>query len=269
MHQEDWMIEGSAGEAMHGTTHHPEGVPRGAVLVAHGFKGYKDYGMFPWITQRLAELGWLSHRFNFSHSGMLSGDGVFERPDLFECDSWNTQVEDLAILASEFRIDGMPLALVGHSRGGVACLLAVGRKAFSVDRLVSLSAPSTCNPIPKETQEELLRVGYLDSPSSRTDQMLRVGKCFLQEQIDDPEGHDLLSLIATIEAPILIIHGESDPTVPASAGDAITKSAKNATHACIPNADHVFNTPNPFSVDAEPSIQLQSAWDSMKTCMSQ
>jgi len=259
-----WKLKGSAGEPIHGSTHQPEAAPNGVILIGHGFKGYKDYGMFPWLANQLAEHGLLVHRFNYSHSGMLAQDGPFERPDLFELDTWNRQVEDLTVLTREFHIEELPLTILGHSRGGVACLLAAGRGVVQVDRVISLSAPATCNPLTSEMQETLLSEGFLESPSSRTSQLLRIGKCFLQEQLDDPPSHDLLALVGMIEIPILLIHGDEDPTVPMSCATMIEAVAKDATATMVPNADHVFNTPNPFSFDAPPSVQLAAVWDAIR-----
>ena len=256
----NWKLEGSCGEFIHGTTHEPSGNPKGTVLVGHGFKGYKDYGMFPWLAQKFAEIGFTSHRFNFSHSGMLDNDGPFERPDLFKLATWNTQVDDLKILCDKFAVDGLPTITLGHSRGGVACLLASGRGAVKVDGIISLSAPSTCNPLANDTQKLLLSQGYVESPSSRTNQMLYIGSCFLQEQIDDPQTHDLLHLIESFSNPVLVVHGEDDPTVSVDSALSIADAVKHPTLVRVPNADHVFNTPNPFPVDGMPSNQLAEVW---------
>ena len=77
-------MEGYDGGSIIGSAHLPEGRPRGVAVVAHGFKGYKDYGMFPRIAAALADRGLIAHRFNFSHSGMTNAIATFERPDLFE-----------------------------------------------------------------------------------------------------------------------------------------------------------------------------------------
>ena len=264
MHTNDWVMKGSGGECMHGTTHSPDGEPKGVVLLAHGFKGYKDYGMFPWLAEQFAALGYRAHRFNFSHSGMLGSDGPFERPDLFKLATWNTQVEDLRILYGSFAQDNLPTYLFGHSRGGVACLLAVGRGEFDVAGVMSLSAPSACNYLTTEAQETLLEVGCIESPSSRTDQMLHVGLPFLQEQRDDPASHDLLALAESIESPVLILHGEDDPTVDVSCAQEIAGAVKDATFVCVKGGNHVFNTPNPFPVDGTPSLQLKTVWDAIE-----
>ncbi len=255
MKQTDWNIEGSGGEAIHGTTHAVDGAATCNLIIAHGFKGYKDYGMFPWLASKAAEAGAITHRFNFSHSGMLAGDGPFERPDLFEIASWNTQIDDLQAVIAHCTNE-LPTILLGHSRGGVAILLAAGRGAIEVEHLIPLSAPATCNPFSQKMQQTMLEDGYVESPSSRTGQLLRIGRIFLDEQIADPEQHDLLALVATIDVPITVIHGEDDETVVVSSGEAIEKVAKNATFKSIHGGNHVFNTPNPFPLGGEPSQQL-------------
>lgn len=261
----DWKIQGSVGEAMHGTTNEPDSTPTGIILIAHGFKGYKDYGMFPWLAHQLAKYGKIVHRFNFSHSGMTAGDGPFERPDLFERDTWNRQVEDLAILTKELNRDGMPMTLLGHSRGGVSCLLAVGRGVAEVDGVITLSAPATCNPLTPEMQQTLLKQGFIESPSSRTEQKLHVGRSFLQEQLDDPENHDLLALVTGIRSPILVIHGETDPTVSVESAVSITEAGQDTTLVRIQDGDHVYNTPNPFPESATPSEQLAAVQDAIQS----
>lgn len=260
-----WNIEGSRGETIYGTTHHNRQEPKGIVLLAHGFKGYKDYGMFPWLADQFLTAGYSVHRFNFSHSGMQEDDGPFERPDLFEKATWNTQVEDLNILAKKFAQPDIPLILFGHSRGGVAALLAAGRGEVIADRIITLSSPSDCLSMSEENQQRLLECGKIESPSGRTGQMLYVGKCFLEEQHVSPESHDLLSLASGIQTPCLVIHGEDDKTVSASAAETLAETIPRSTLVLIEGGDHVCNTPNPFSVDAQPSTQLHSVWKSISS----
>jgi dienelactone hydrolase len=269
--QDAWTIEGSSGEPIIGDCHHPDGDPRGVVLVAHGFKGYKDYGMFPRIARTLAgEAGVIAHRFNFSHSGMTNDIETFARPDLFERDTWNRQVDDLravvaAVADGTLAGAGLPLVLFGHSRGGVTTLLTAGRGLDETPAgVVTAAAPSACNRFPQEIIDAIRSEGFVESPSSRTGQVLRVGRAFIDEQDADPAGHDLLGLAARIECPVLIVHGADDPTVPA--GDAQELAAaigERAEVVVVPGGDHVFNTPNPMPDDQAPSAQLQQVLDAL------
>ena len=243
----------------------PSSDPKGIILIAHGFKGYKDYGMFPWLAQQFVDHGHTVHRFNFSHSGMTDSDGPFERPELFERDTWNFQVEDLAILTRELGQDDLPVTILGHSRGGVSCLLAAGRGAVEVDGVISLSAPATCNPMTSHAQQELLTQGFIEALSSRTDQMLHVGRAFLQDQLDDPASHDLLPLVETNDSRILVIHVEIDPTVSVESAVAIAAAGQATTLVRIQKGDHVYNTPNPFPKEGTPSVQLAAVWSAIQS----
>ena len=268
-----WTIPGAAGEPIIGNCHLPTGQPGGVVLIAHGFKGYKDYGMFPRLARHCAESGLIAHRFNFSHSGMTNNLETFERPDLFECDTWNTQAHDYqtvirAVAAGKLDGADLPYVMFGHSKGGVTVLLTAGRMAGDETipqpaGVITAASPSRCSSFSEPESRQLLSGGFLVSPSSGTGQELRIGKAFLQEQLDDPERHDLLALVGKITCPLLIVHGESDPTVPASCAGEIAAGAQSAETLLIPGADHVYNTPNPMPEDAPASEQLQQLLDAM------
>jgi len=265
----DWTLPGAQGETMHGSTHLPDGVPLGAILLLHGFKGYKDYGFLPHLAGTLTHAGFIVHRINLSHSGIQHGHGDFDA-DLFERDTWNRTIEDLHVLCANvdkghLAGDGRGTILMGHSRGGAAVLAAAGRHATdgalgALRGVVALSAPARLNGLDDQTAAALLAEGSLASPSSRTGQALRVGAPWLQEQLDDPEGHDLSSLMAAVQAPVLLVHGTDDPTVPATDAVRLAQCLPDRVEVhLVEDADHVFTTPNPFAMTAAPSPQLADA----------
>lgn len=268
---EAWEITGADGHPIFGDGHRPAGTPRGVVLIAHGFKGYKDYGMFPRLAAAIADAGFIAHRFNFSHSGMTTDTATFARPELFERDTWNKQVADLwtvvqAAHQGEIAGQGLPQVLLGHSRGGVTVLLTAGR--FADDPafpqpvgLITAAAPSTCNSLTEDQLHQLIDAGFLPSPSSRTGEELRVGRAFVQEQLDDPPAHDLLALCSRIRCPVLVIHGADDPTVPVGCARELTSGIVDSSSCVIEGGDHVFNTPNPMADASSPSPQLQALLD--------
>ncbi|MHC5023580.1 MAG: alpha/beta hydrolase [Planctomycetota bacterium] len=269
-----WSIPGSGGEPILGNTHEPAAAPRGVVVIAHGFKGYKDYGMFPRIAASCADAGFIAHRFNFSHSGMTNDLATFARPDLFERDTWNRQVEDLRTVVERVHDgtlagNGLPLVVFGHSRGGVSALLLAGRLAAD-DTLAPLAgvataaAPSRCLALLEDDIRRLQEQGYLESPSSRTGQVLRVGRAWLQEQLDEPERHDLHALVGRIRCPLLVIHGTDDPTVPVACASELEQVATAPVRVLrIEGANHVFNTPNPLPADEPSSPELQQLLDAL------
>ncbi|RNC80923.1 MAG: alpha/beta fold hydrolase [Phycisphaera sp.] len=268
----NWSLPGADGQTILGNTHLPEGTPRAAAIIAHGFLGYKDYGFFPTIADTLARIGIAAHRFNLSHSGMTNEIDTFARPDLFAKNTWNKQVEDIerlihALDRHELVGPGIPVLLVGHSRGGVASLLCAGRRAAAamkpLEAIVTIAAPDSTSRESAEQRELLEKQGYLVVTSGRTGQTLQIDRAFWDEQHAEPGAHELLTLAEHIPSPTLVIHGDSDPTVPPGCAQSIAGAIPNAKLAIIEGGDHVLNTPNPFPVGAEPSAQLKKALDYM------
>ena len=266
----DWTIPGADGEAIHGTAHPClKGAPRACVLMAHGFKGYKDYGFIPLLTGALANtLPVVAHRFNFSHSGMNEDVSTFGRPDLFEKDTWGRQVFDLGACLDAAASGGLPatppglpVALLGHSRGGVTCLLTasdrfVGDKPNTPACVVTMAAPSRANSLSEAEREAMRERGAIETVSSRTGQTLRIGRAWLDEQLDNPYEFDVLAACTAIGCPVLAVHGEADPTVLPGAAMMIADTCPDGEAYLILDADHVFNTPNPADPHAQNSPQL-------------
>ena len=262
----NWEISGADDQPIFGTAYTPAEAALGCAIIAHGFKGYKDFRMIPPIARALCEAGFVAHAFNFSHSGMAQNPDSFERPDLFELDTWNKQVYDIgciveAIANGQLAGAEIPYILVGHSRGGVTAILFAGRNA---DRprlprpagIITAGTPDHACGLSEIQKDKLRTAGGLESPSARTGQVLRVGLQWLTEQESDASGHDLLLNAAQVRCPILVVHGESDETVNVECSASIARAATNARVVRIGNCNHVFNAPNPppTDIDAIPEL---------------
>ncbi|MCH2141798.1 MAG: lysophospholipase [Phycisphaerales bacterium] len=266
----EWSIPGSDEFTIHGSTHLPAGDANGVVIIVHGYMGFKEYGMFPWLASQICDQGAIVHRINLSHSGMEHGQGGFN-DEAFRRGTWNAAVEDIVrvvgcvqegVLAGQ----GKGIILLGHSRGGSSCLLAAGRHGGDplmqmVCGIVSLSAPASLRRFRDDAWATLESGQPFILRSNRTGQNLHVDPIWLESQLADPAGHDLLAQVGEVIVPIVLIHGSEDATV--SASDAVSLASANpgaSTVHIIEGADHVFQTPNPFPPDAPASPALQSMW---------
>ena len=98
--------------------------PVGAVVVAHGFKGFKDWGLFPYLCQRLAEGGHAVVSFNFSLNGIGDYPTEFTELEDFARNTFSRDVDEILIVLEQVRSGGIlavpptRLGLLGHSRGG-------------------------------------------------------------------------------------------------------------------------------------------------------
>ncbi|MEQ8850543.1 MAG: alpha/beta fold hydrolase [Phycisphaerales bacterium] len=271
MPQTAWEIEGSESLPLLGDTAAPAGDARACAVIVHGYKGYKDYGMFPAIAATLAGAGVVAHRFNLAHSGMTNETETFARPDLFERDTWTHQVEDIravvrAVRSGAIAGGGLPMFLIGHSRGGVSCVLAAGRCAEELDLagLVTINAPATCCSLSESGRDALLERGHLETASARTGQTLRVGVGWLRDQIEHPELHHVALQASRVACPALVIRGDADETVAPASADVIAGAmGRRARVLSIPGGNHVLNTPNPHPAAGPHSGELTAAIDAI------
>ena len=248
-----------------GDSHVPKCTPKACVILLHGFKGYKDYGFIPILAHDLCDAGMLVHRFNSSTSGMTNETETFARTDLFALDTWTRQVDDLvrmvqAVRDGELAGNGLPIYLIGHSRGGAAVLLAGGRHGDELDLagVITINAIDQCSRLASATHSQMLEQGYIISPSARTKQDLRINSTWLSEQLEDPEAHDVLLQTSRLRCPACIIHSENDDAVDHRAGVAIAKASKSEL-ITLNGGNHVLNMPNPGKIEDDRSEQLLKA----------
>jgi len=157
--------------------------------------------------------------------------------------------------------NGSPASSIRAGRSSTGATMSAERNgsgAGKPDAVVSMSAPSWCASNVEAKKNEIAETGRLSTPSARTGQDLSAAPIWLEEQLADPENHDLLALCRRVAAPTLVVHGEEDGTIPARCAGEITEAVPDAELALIAGGDHVFNTPNPADEGAEPSEPLAS-----------
>lgn len=229
--------------------------PLPAVVVCHGFKGFKNWGFFPWAGECLAQAGFLSVCFNFSGAGV--GANLFEFDELhrFEADTISAQIDDLGTVLDAL-LDGSlapvavqteHVAVLGHSRGG-GIALARARE----DRRVRAVAAWAGVAYARRWTEAEIRAwrarGHQEFPNARTGQMMRVGTALLDDLDANAARFDLLRAASELRVPFLIVHGSADTSVPACEGSALYGAAAPgiAELLLIPEAGHTFGAEHPW-----------------------
>src|SRR5881275_162652 len=119
-----FTLDSREGLAITGDFEVPSGA-RALAVIVHGFKGFKDWGFFPWLADALCRDRAAVCRFNMSRSGIGENPDTFERLDLFADDTYSAQIDDLldVVRWCQQQVE-LPTFLVGHSRGGGVALLA-------------------------------------------------------------------------------------------------------------------------------------------------
>ena len=228
---------------------------RAMVVVAHGFKGFKDWGFFPWLSQHLCNVHKIVVcRFNMSRSGIGDDPESFDRLDLFADDTYSHQIDDLVDVTryAQARFRDVPVFLLGHSRGGGVALLS-SRQIEDLAGVVTWSAISHADRWDAPTKEQWRADGYLDVVNARTRQVMRTSTRVL----DDVEraGHDILQSASNLTAPLLVIHGQRDESVPVEEGRAIASRRADSSLVLIGNASHTYNAIHPL-VHVTPELTM-------------
>jgi uncharacterized protein len=226
--------------------------PRPAVLVIHGFKGFKDWGMFPPFAERLATAGLVAITPNLSGSG-VDDAGDFSLPDRFGRNTFSAELHDVgrvvdALMQGEL---GVPppssLALVGHSRGGgIAVLHTAGDSR--VRALVTWSAISRVERWPAEQRVGWRKTGHLEIQNSRTGQILPLYTDVLDDIEHNAERLDIIGLAGKITVPWLIIHGTNDESVPFKEAESLKRASKRKKTRLLPieGGGHTFGATHPW-----------------------
>jgi uncharacterized protein len=243
----------------------PDAPPaRTAILTIHGYRGFKDWGFWPLVCDRLTAAGHAVVSFNFSGSGVRPGDEDITDIEAFSHNTVSAQVDELSALV-DAALDGdlLPrrpraIGLLGHSGGGGTAILEAGARG-KVDALVTWAAVSRFDRYSEETRNAWRDEGVVYLMNRRTGRQLPV----LRDLLDDLEANrgrlDVLAHAARVRAPWLIVHGEEDLTVQPSEARALARASKDAWLQMIEGADHELGASHPWS--DQPPRHLKQALD--------
>jgi len=238
-------VRTSAGEA-----------PRPAVVICHGFKGFKDWGFFPHLADRLARGGLSAVSFNFASSGVGPEGDRFSEPERFGRGTFGRDLLDLGRLVETLRAGRLPgvqtvppaVGLFGHSRGGgLAVLLAGGDP--DVRTLVTWSAIRSPFRWGPETIRKWKADGRIQITNQRTGEVLPLYVDVLDELEGDHEGRfDVAAAAERVRVPWLIVHGEADETVSVREAQSLHKANdERAELLVIRHGSHTFGARHPWA----------------------
>ncbi len=240
------------GDTIRGDVRIPEGPPpRSAVVVVHGFKGFKDWGFFPHVCERLVGAGHAVVSFNFSRNGVGPGLTDFDELDSFGSNTLSLELDELrSILAEVFDGDLLPrpvraVGVLGHSRGGGQAILAAAEEP-RVAALATWAAVGSFDRWSGETKAEWRENGRLYVLNSRTGQHMPLDLALLEDFEANEARLDVTAAAERIETPWLIVHGLDDLTVRPQEGRALAKANEGSRLALIDGAGHTFEAKHPF-----------------------
>jgi dienelactone hydrolase len=231
------------------------GSRRPLVVVCHGFLGYKRWGFFPYLSDRLAAAGFDVLTMSFSLNGVEEATGLLDRPGEFARNTVSAEIADLARVLAYVRsgalvrdgIGGGPLGLFGHSRGGAVALIAAGALP-EVRSFVTWSTLGTLDRYTERRKTAWKRDGALVFHDPRATGPLRLDYSYYEDIDAHRQAFDIPRAAAALAAPHLMVHGERDAAVTLREARALLSAPRGAEtrFEIIRGAGHAFNVTHPM-----------------------
>lgn len=206
-------------------------VSRPIIILVHGFSSNKNTSNFVKLKDILNQKDIATFRFDvFGHG---ESEGKFENITITEA------VDDILQAIKFLKSKGYTkIGLLGSSFGGISSIMAAS-KTNDLFILALKSPVSDYWEVEKgryseKDLEEWKGQGYRDYEDDG--KVLKLGYTF----IDDFKNNDAYKAAANINIPTLIVHGDTDETVPVSQSIKTSKIIPNCKLVLIKGADHRY-----------------------------
>ncbi|NOU85068.1 alpha/beta fold hydrolase [Paenibacillus sp. LMG 31460] len=229
---------------------------RGTLIICHGYKGFKDWGMFPHVALALAEeVDVIS--INFSHNGV--GADLLELTELekFARETYSKDLEDLNAVVNDIRNrEGVatqkPILLLGHSRGGAVCLIYALDHPEHISGVISWNGIANVDLFTEENKAEMRATGRTYTLNGRTKQNMPLDLEILEDMEHNRERFDIVGRIRGAKFPIALIQGTEDGERGIRGSKRLVEQNDAIAWIRIPEGNHTFGSVHPYQGETKP-----------------
>ncbi|MFD2672265.1 alpha/beta hydrolase family protein [Marinicrinis sediminis] len=255
----------------------PSGDPKGIVIICHGYKGFKDWGMFPYTASELSD-EYEVVTFNFSHNGVGTDMETFTELEKFAHNTYSRELEDLGVLIeavsasshvvqqTDSTTNQLPIYLLGHSRGAGVSLLYALDHPEQVDGVISWNGIGDVDLFSSEEKAAMWEKGRAYVFNSRTQQHMPLDVEILKDMERNREQFDLITRISELAVPAILIQGSEDFTRLKKQNERLREQQPRLAYVQIPEGNHTFLAVHPFKGTTGP---LEGAIAATKNWLSQ
>ncbi|MFC3750371.1 alpha/beta hydrolase [Paenibacillus sp. GCM10012306] len=234
--------------------------PKSLIVIVHGYKGFKDWGMFPYLANALSQ----EHEvvtFNFSHSGIGEDLHNFTELDKFARNTFSRELKDMEILLSYLNqhpdLGSLPVFLLGHSRGGADALL------YALDHPEGITGVISWNGVTQpadlyspDQKQDMLQHGRAYILNGRTGQQMPLDAVLLEDLEQHKARYQILERMKETAFPAVLIQGTRDGEHLRHGSAQLNAIRPDIDWVQIPEGNHTFGTVHPFT---GPTPQLEQA----------
>ena len=234
------------------------------IIVGHGFRGFKDWGFFPYLCKQLSNAGFAVISFNHALSGISNNLLEIDDTESFSKNSTSQELLDWQLVMDNLLGGDFPylerlrlnaLGIFGHSRGGSYGIL-FSRQILQVQSIVTWGAIKTFERFDSGTCQEWKRKGILKIGITKQGRPLELNLTALEALENNLDQLDVIQGMRQLSIPALILHGRNDKIVSISEAKQLWKCADQKLSAfhIIEESGHTFQTQHPL-VTASPALK--------------
>ncbi|WP_068614245.1 serine aminopeptidase domain-containing protein [Paenibacillus tuaregi] len=224
-----------------------EARPQSLIILAPGFKGFKDWGMFPYVAEQFSR----QHEvitFNFSHNGIGESPTEFTELDKFAVNTYDRELRDLEALHTYIRQDpslsALPLFLIGHSRGAGVCLVYGFDHPRTLAGVLSWNGLTKLDLFNEQQKKEMREQGRSHVVNARTGQRMPLDVVILEDLEQQKDRYHIMNRIGLADFAVALIQGTEDHLLEGSRK--LVEANPHIPWILIEGANHTFNTTHPF-----------------------
>lgn len=238
------------------------------VIFAHGYKGYKDWGAWDLMAEKIAAAGYFFVKFNFSHNGTtVEQPREFADLEAFGNNNFSREMSDYDAVLNHFiahpAVDAEKVALIGHSRGGGISVIKAAEDQ-RVKLLTTLAGVSNFRyRFPSQQRfDDWKQSGVMYSENKRTGQQMPHYFQFFEDFEKNEKRFDIQYAAQHLEKPFLIIQGTNDDAVKDKESLLLHEWCKTSQLELLQDANHTFGAKEPWPEDQLPKA-LNDATEKM------
>lgn len=217
------------------------------VVICHGYKGFKDWGMFPYTAKKLAASKMVDViTFNFSHNGVGENLQDFNELEKFAHNTYSRELEDLHAVLEQIDAD-KPVYLLGHSRGGGVALIYAMDHPQRISGVISWNGITDVDLFSAEEKQQMRENGRAYIENARTGQQMPLDVEILEDMETNKERFDIVGRIAACPVPVICIQGTEDFAKLVYGTERLRKQAPHIPWVRIEGGNHTFNARHPFA----------------------
>ncbi|SEU29237.1 S9 family peptidase [Paenibacillus sp. NFR01] len=220
------------------------------IVIAHGFKGFKDWGMFPYAAAELSA----EHEvitFNFSHAGIGEDLLNFTELEKFARNTYSREIRDMEILLSYLsqhpKFGALPVFLLGHSRGGGDCLLYALEHPGEIAGVISWNGVTNLDLFNEGQKRDMREKGRSHVLNGRTGQQMPLDAVLLDDLERHAARYNLLERMKDAHFPVILIQGSEDGDHLRRGSAQLTALRPDIPWVQIPGGNHTFGAKHPFA----------------------